>query len=119
MPFSYSREEKIRRSGDYRRVYAGKKSSGSSHLSFKAVRSDLGCIRVGLTVPKRIGPAVVRNRIKRVLRELVRLEMKGLEGSWDLVISVKRRPEEIGRAALRGEFLSLLSRIRSLLENTA
>lgn len=116
MPFSYSRDEKIRRNADYRRISAGGKSAGAAHLSFKATGSDRGGIRVGLTVPKRVGPAVVRNRIKRVLRELVRLEMKGLEGSWDLVISVKRRPEEIGYAALRDEFLLLLGRVRSVMQ---
>lgn len=119
MPFSYSREEKILRNSDYRRVYAEGKSSGAAHFSFKAMRTDLGRIRVGLTVPKRLGIAVTRNRIKRVLRELVRLEMTGMEGSWDLVISVRRTPEVIGYASLRDEFLSLLGRIRGILEKTA
>jgi len=117
MPFSYSRDEKIRRTSDYRRVSAEGRTVGAAHLSFRVSRSEKGCIRVGLTVPGRVGPAVVRNRLKRVLRELVRLEMKGLEGSWDLVISVKRRPETIGYQALRDEFLLLLGKIRSLVEN--
>ena len=119
MPFSYSRDEKIRKSSDYRRVSSGGKTAGAAHLSFRVLRIEepgREGIRVGLTVSKRVGPAVVRNRLKRVLRELVRLEMKGLEGSWDLVISVKRRPDRIGYGALRDEFLFLLGKIRNLME---
>ena len=46
--------------------------------------------RVGFTVPRAIGGAVVRNRIKRRLREAFRLHRDQLESRWDLVLNPRR-----------------------------
>ena len=47
--------------------------------------SDRDLSRYGFSVSKRVGNAVVRNRVKRRLREVVRKKV-GLIGSWDVVI---------------------------------
>jgi ribonuclease P protein component len=45
---------------------------------------------LGLTVPKAIGGSVVRNRIKRRLREAFRLHRADLDPKWDIVINPRR-----------------------------
>jgi ribonuclease P protein component len=45
--------------------------------------------RLGLTVPRRVGKAVVRNRIKRLLREAYRLSQHELPGGYDIVVTVR------------------------------
>lgn len=46
--------------------------------------------RLGLTVPRALGGAVVRNRIKRRLREAFRLNRAALDPKWDIVVNPRR-----------------------------
>ena len=48
------------------------------------------CVRVGFTTPRALGGAVVRNRIKRRVREAVRRHLDGV-GPWEIVINPRRR----------------------------
>lgn len=66
--------------------------------------------RVGITVSRRVGTAVVRNRVKRRLREILRLEHPRLVEGWDLVIVVRPAAAEADFAALSAAALSLLQR---------
>jgi ribonuclease P protein component len=47
--------------------------------------------RLGVTVTKKVGQAVERNRIKRLVRECFRLHRHGLSGNWDISIIAKRQ----------------------------
>jgi ribonuclease P protein component len=69
-------------------------------------RGDTDRHRLGLTVPKQVGGAVVRNRVKRRLREVFRLN-RGILGDTplDLVINVYPPGGRAESAELRAEFL--------------
>ena len=69
--------------------------------------------RIGMAVTKKIGTAVVRNRVKRVLRECFRLHQALLPPALDLVIVPKRLlvPEQLTLAAATREFLPLVKDI--------
>jgi len=63
----------------------------SDLLVLCALPNDLPYSRFGFAVNSRIGNAVVRNRIKRRLREVMRLRMKRILPGWD-IICIARRP---------------------------
>jgi ribonuclease P protein component len=63
-------------------------------------------IRVGISVSKRVGGAVVRNKVKRRIRECVRLRLEGLLPGWDLLFIVRPAAaqasnEEVSKAVER------------------
>lgn len=53
--------------------------------------NQLGRSRIGITVTKKVGPAVERNKIKRRVREYFRLNRHHLAGHWDINIIAKRQ----------------------------
>ena len=55
-----------------------------------SVRGETQRSRVGITVSRRVGNAVVRNRIKRWVREFTRRRMGSLPRVWDVVIIARR-----------------------------
>lgn len=85
---------RMRLSGEraFAAVFAEQIRRGSGPLTFYARPNALGHHRLGLTVPRRVGTAVRRNRIKRLLREAFRLQQHELPGAYDLVVVV--RPHE-------------------------
>ncbi len=94
---SFPKSSRILRSSDFRLVYDhGFRVSGSLFAAFCLARPKTGSDadsgpRLGLTVPKAVGNAVVRNRIKRRIREAFRLhcaEFSGME--WDIVLNPRR-----------------------------
>jgi len=60
--------------------------------------------RLGVTVTKKVGQAVERNRIKRHVREFFRLNRHCLSGNWDISIIAKRQSAEMTHRSLQNIF---------------
>ena len=63
--------------------------------------------RVGITVSKKLGHAVVRNRVRRRLREVYRLNEEKFLPGWDIVVVARSRAVEAPFAALMKGYLDL------------
>ena len=59
--------------------------------------------RIGITVSKKVGNAVVRNQVKRWLREAARREYHLLQQAWDVVIIASHRSKTAGLVTLQKE----------------
>ena len=87
----FPKSSRILRTADYRLVYdQGFRVSGPLFAAFCLARQNADGARLGLTVPRAIGPAVERNRIKRRLREAFRLHLAEIAPQWDIVLNPRR-----------------------------
>ena len=66
--------------------------------------------RIGFTVPRALGNAVARNRIKRRLREAVRSSLDRLNSQWSIVINPRSKALDAPMADLRREIERLFLR---------
>jgi len=72
------------------RIYQQGVRRASRHFTIITCRNQNGVRRLGMTVSKKTGNAVQRNRIKRLLREFFRLNKSKLPASQDIVVIAKR-----------------------------
>jgi len=86
----FPRAARLLKHSDFDRVYKQGRRHFSSHMTVFYLRQVEGNARVGLTVGRVLGGAVQRNRIKRRLREAVRLQRALLQGAVDVVINPKK-----------------------------
>jgi ribonuclease P protein component len=87
---TFPRAARLLKHSDFERVYQQGKRHFSSHMTVFYQRQTEGGARVGFTVGRVFGGAVQRNRIKRWLREAVRLRRSVLTGGVDVVINPKK-----------------------------
>ena len=80
------RAQRLRKAADFERVRARRRSWAHPLLVLYVAENELDVTRVGLVVGRRIGKAVTRNRVKRRLREAVRLRYPALASGLDLVL---------------------------------
>jgi ribonuclease P protein component len=82
---------RLKRRADFRAAAAGTRVSGSAFVLQARRRADEGAVRVGFTVSRQVGKAVERNRVRRRLREIVRLADTGnLHAGHDYVLIGRR-----------------------------
>ncbi len=94
----------------FRRLY---RTSGvaDGYLVMYARKNHLGINRVGITVSKKIGHAVVRNRTRRRLREVYRLNEGRFQRGWDIVVVARTRAVEAPFAKLTASYLNLARKL--------
>ncbi|HFB99121.1 MAG TPA: ribonuclease P protein component [Bryobacterales bacterium] len=108
--YSFPKQFRLLRSGDFRRVYRdGMRVSGPLFLAFCCRRAEDGPPRAGITVPRSLGKAVIRNRIKRRMREAIRHEIRALAPGWDVVFNPRA-------AVLTAPFERLRREVRRVFE---
>jgi ribonuclease P protein component len=102
----------LRNSRQFRRVYEQGQRIHTPFFSAFFLRNDAGERRYGITVTRKIGVAVVRNRCKRRLREIVRkYELcPSYPDGFDLVLNVKSEMVEADFEQLQKSFARVISR---------
>jgi ribonuclease P protein component len=85
----------------------------SSHFIVLSKTNDLGENRLGITVTTRVGNAVIRNRIKRLVREFFRREKDQTLRGEDIVVIAKRGAETLSLSEVAGELRPALNHGRS------
>lgn len=106
--FKFRRSQRLRRRRDFQRTVRGRCYVADRRLVVYVAANDLGHTRLGTSVGKRTGPAVTRNRIKRLIRESFRLLQHDLPPGLDLLVIAKH----IDRPTLGGYRRSLLELAR-------
>lgn len=103
---------RIVRSSDYRALYKAGKKIHSERFVLFCRANNLGHLRLGITVSRKVGGAVVRNRIKRLLKEIFRRSLIQTPNKFDIVINAKSGCAEANYAELQVELLVAMHRIR-------
>lgn len=106
-PHAFPKSLRLLRRSDFRRVYEeGQRRSAPLCVLFFRPNGQPET-RLGITTPARLGGAVLRNRVKRRLRELFRLNRSTLPGGWDIVLNPRPAVAEVPLERLRREVLRL------------
>jgi ribonuclease P protein component len=108
--FGLPREYRLRRPEDFRRVFDRKRSVSDSWLIVYGCENDLPHNRLGLSVSSKHGPAVHRNRLRRLYREAFRLTRYETPSGFDLVL-IPRQSSEPELCLLKHSLPNLVSKL--------
>ncbi len=100
------------------RVYSKGRSSANRYLAVYTLKAKrVPGVRLGITVSKKVGCAVVRNRIKRLIRESYRLSEDKIKNGADIVVVARRNAAGADYKAINGALQSLLAKLSLLNED--
>jgi ribonuclease P protein component len=108
---TFPKNIRLRRGADFERVFGTKVYAVDGVLVVSADRSPQGQTRLGLSVSRKVGNAVVRNRWKRLIREAFRRRKQELPPGLDLVV----RP----RAGATDDFSAVTQSLMNLAKRVA
>ncbi len=110
---AYTKVDRILKRGEFLRLAKHGKKVQNRHFIAVVAKSPFERTRLGVTVSRKVGPAVTRNRIKRYLREHFRLNKHDIKGKLDINIIAKK-----ATAGLSSDqaFISLKSIFNSIKE---
>ena len=98
-----SKREKVLKSFEYRKIVKGGKRKSTEHFNVFVWPNSENKRRLGITASRRVGSAVKRNRIKRLVREFFRLNKSSLPPSSDLLFIARPGADRLDYAQLREE----------------
>ena len=100
--------EIIKSSGEYTEIINTSKSKKSKYFSIY-YRKNNNSNRYGITVPKKTGTAVIRNKIKRRIKNIIDNNKKIVHNGYDYVIIIKKGILELTYEEIEKELLKLIS----------
>ena len=92
-------------------MYSKGRSYANSYVVVYCRKNREGHSRVGYTVSTKLGHAVVRNRIRRRLREIYRLNSAMLKPGWDIIVVARSRCIDADYRKIEAAFLSACSEL--------
>ena len=101
----------LKKNYEFQRVYGRGKYASSRTLVVYVLANRSGTRRVGITTSKKVGKSVVRNRMRRLIRENLRLVIDSLPLGRDIVIVARKADEAAGFDSVGSELRALFARL--------
>ncbi len=106
--------ERLKQRADFLAAATGIKVPAAAFVLQARKRADDGPIRLGFTVSKKVGNAVERNRVRRRLREIVRLsDATRMQSGHDYVLVGRRAALKVPFARIAEDFQAALRRLQT------
>ena len=102
----------------FRRLYHKGKSAANKYLVIYCRRNGSEENRIGYTISAKLGHAVVRNRVRRRLREIYRLNESKFQPGWDLVVVARSRAVDAPYQKLEDSYLYRADKLGVLRKET-
>lgn len=101
----------VKENYEFRRIYRKGRSAVSPCLVVYCQKNRRGQSRLGVTVSTKLGHAVVRNRVRRRLREIYRLNREKMPAGYDIIIVARVRAAETPYCKLERNYLRCLGEL--------
>jgi ribonuclease P protein component len=110
--YKFTKAIRLRKKEDYDRTLSAGRRRATENIVVIAKQHSDGRARLGLIVSRKVGNSVVRNRVKRHLREIFRQSQQTLP-TWDFVV-IARPPARVSTfQTLNADFENAVKRLRS------
>lgn len=109
------RSHRLQKNEQFQEVFEkGASAANRQFVVYWARQEEQAAFRAGISVSKKIGKAITRNRVKRLIREAVASMESEIPAGIDLVIIARPGLEEMEYEALRGSLRHVLKRAKCL-----
>ena len=105
-----SKRERLRKRREFLAVYQQGVKLSARYFYLFVLRNHHSFSRMGITVSRKVGKPVIRNRIKRQFREVYRRNKRALLPNCDFVINVRRSAGQAKFTQLEDDFLNAAAR---------
>lgn len=105
-----NKDKIIKKSETYSEIISKKQSVKNKYYSIYYQQSDT--TKYGITVPKKVGKAHIRNKLKRQVKNIIRTNEKDIQNNFSYVIIIKEVILELNYVEMTKELLNLLKKVR-------
>lgn len=109
--FSLTKHDRLLKRHEFINLSVSGKKISSNHFIVLLAPSLEGRSRLGITCTKKVGCAVVRNRLKRSCREYFRLNRRQIKGNWDISLIAKKSASGASREQVFSSLNDIFDRI--------
>jgi ribonuclease P protein component len=110
LDFTFPRSIRVRSRADYLKIQRTGQKMGGRYLILLSMDNELPTSRFGITVSRKTGNAVTRNRVKRRIKELQRFNRDSVVPGKDIVIIATRKAPEATFERMKMEYTDLIKR---------
>ncbi|MCK5680996.1 ribonuclease P protein component [bacterium] len=109
-PHNFPKDERIRARQEFTEIFNTARKTHSSHLILFRRSNSGQSARVGITASRKVGVAVVRNRVKRFIREYYRQHKANFTPGFDYSLVVKKSFSRLSKRAAESELSAILAK---------
>jgi ribonuclease P protein component len=106
--FSFPKKERLLNRADFVNLNRLGERHHTRHFTLTIKKNGLGITRLGITATKKVGNAVKRNRIKRLIREFFRLNKSKFPQGYDIVIAAKKNASYLDKRKAKEELAEVI-----------
>ncbi|HLR21681.1 MAG TPA: ribonuclease P protein component [Tissierellaceae bacterium] len=103
---------RLRKNIEFRKIYDHGKNYWNRNLVLYVKRNKLKKTRVGYTITKKVGNAVTRNRLRRRMKEIYRLNYSDIKEGYDLIFICKKNTVNLSYKELESSMVHIMKMAR-------
>lgn len=104
------KQNRLKKNKQFSYIYKHGQTKHTSKLSLSYIKTKFQPFKIGITVSKKIGKSVVRNKVKRLLRQAIRIELDNFNKGFNYIFIAREGIDQENLNSLRKTVLTLLEK---------